>query len=59
MRLRSCEPNYSVTTRSDDPGRVLLRVLGLTFAMSQAEAIGLATKLADVVETIKSGETHE
>lgn len=61
MRLRACEPQYTVTARVDDTGRpVRLRIGGFTFAMSPTEAIALATELADTVGIIKqNGDTNE
>lgn len=65
MRLKPSRPKYVIDTASGDPGRpVRFAVLGLTFAMTTAEAIGMATRLADAVQALnhqqqENGAHHE
>ncbi len=56
MRLTARETAPFVNAMPDSVRPIRLRAGGLTFAMDTAEAIDLATQLADAVDELKTGK---
>lgn len=59
MRLSAREVAPSVAVMPDSVRPIRLRAGGLTFTMDVAEALGLATQLADAIAEVQSPQALE